>query len=65
MTFKYRFLNPPESETKFTEGHLTVNTVEEAITEINKLELKHNTAVRAYEVISKCRIIGGKLEKVK
>lgn len=65
MTFKYRFLNPPEIEQKFTEGHFSVNTIEEAITEINNLEIKHNTAVRAYEVISKCRIVGGKLEKVK
>lgn len=59
MKFKYRKTTPKEQKTDYFEAE----TVEQAIEIINDLESEPHTIVRAYEVKSGCRIVGGKLVK--
>ena len=61
MTFKSRYL----SDKGLITFEFTVESVKDAISYLNEKESELNVPIRAYEVSSGCRIVGGKLEKTK
>ena len=61
MTFKSRYL----SDKGLIYFDFSVETIEDAIKYLNDKENELNVQIRCYEVISGCRIVGGKLEKTK
>jgi hypothetical protein len=65
MTFKSRYKGSKRCINVLVCFTFTASTVEEAIKILKEKETRLKRPIRCYEVESKCRIVGGKLEKVK